>query len=112
MAMNKVQAERALARMINIIGTLFYQGLPPTAFGSVILPKITAITHEGVPNANLGGIGDTSYGVEVTKELLDIRDNTTIEFGLAHELGHAFSEEVLSQVGLAGVSGEATEVIA
>jgi hypothetical protein len=44
--------------------------------------------------------------------LLALANVNTIKFGLAHELGHAFSEPLLKKIGMPGLDGPRTEVIA
>lgn len=110
MSMTTDQAGAFVTAALSKISELFYAGATPTAFDMPMVGKV--ITEEGEqPNGNLTPI-DEEIGLVVSKGLLALHDDLTIKFALGHELGHGTSLHILSQVGLEGISGQATEVIA
>jgi hypothetical protein len=119
--MNDTEAEEALKQLIDKISTLFYDGKPFTIFGGTC-PVVSQITVEAgdIPNGNLAPMeqpsydpyNPTPYGLAVTQGVLNIDNNTALKFVLGHELGHGFSEVLLTKIGLRGVSGFLTEVVA
>jgi Zn-dependent protease with chaperone function len=110
MAMNSKQAEAVAQQIITSASKLFYNGKDPTVFGEKLVAKVV-IEKGATPNASLTPV-DGGYGVAVSQGLLDIKDDVAIKFVIAHELGHAFSETILTSIGMHGIGGEATEVIA
>jgi hypothetical protein len=71
--------------------------------------RVDNATHH--PDGTLYTAG-MNMGVEVTLPLLQLNDDVAIEFAVAHELGHAFSDTLLTSLGLAGLDGAAPEIIA
>lgn len=112
MSMNATQASAFAKTALNKLSTLFYAGDTPYACGLPMVPVVK--TEPGaIPNGNLTPTDDESgLGMVVSEGLLNITDDVTIKFALVHELGHGTSEHILKHVGLEGIAGEATEVIA
>ncbi len=111
MSMDQKQAELVLSDLIQRVKSKFYANgefkiaeMPVVA--TVVVDDKTAYP-DAVPTATENGMG-----LEVTKPLLQVKNDNAIKFALAHELGHGFSETVLTRCGLKGVSGEVTEVVA
>ncbi|MGZ5790353.1 MAG: M48 family metalloprotease [Burkholderiaceae bacterium] len=110
MAMSKVQAEDVLRDFLPRVRRLFYNGGTFEMAGMPVVARIT-IEPEQYVDAVPAIVGD-GIGVGVTQPLLDVGNDNAIKFALAHELGHGFSERVLRNCNLQGVSGPVTEVIA
>lgn len=112
MSMNTTQASAFVKSALAKLSALFYANDTPYACGLPMVPFVK--TEKGaIPNGNLTPTDDeTGLGMVVSEGLLAITDDVTIKFALVHELGHGTSEHILKQVGLEGIAGEATEVIA
>jgi hypothetical protein len=110
--MNEDKAKQALESMIRKVSELFYNGKPFKIFGDAyeIVPELK-VEEDHTPNGNLAALGERTMGVQVTRGLLNLPDNA-VKFALGHELGHGFSEAALNFIGMHGVSGCVTEVIA
>lgn len=111
------KAERALAKTHGAIVKGFYNG-DPRAFNIDGIPvKPTLRVEKGsTPNGNVTGFENEEgtefwFGVVVSEGLLT-RDLVSQMFALAHELGHSVGVDVLPRIGLAGISGQRTEVVA
>ncbi len=110
MAMDQKQAELVLGDLIKNVKKMFYKD---GDFKIADLPVVATVvvndqTHpDAVPTVTENGIG-----LEVTRGLIQLKDDNAIKFALAHELGHGFSLTVLTRCGLTGASGEVTEVVA
>lgn len=112
MSMNETQASAFAKSALDKLSTLFYGGDTPYACDLPMVPVVKA-ERGATPNGNLTPTDDGSgLGMVVSDGLLNITDDVTIKFALVHELGHGTSEHILKHVGLEGVGGEATEVIA
>jgi hypothetical protein len=112
MSMNTEQANTFTRSALERISALFYAGDIPYACG---LPMVAVVMTErgATPNGNLTPTDDgTGLGLVLSDGLLAIKDDITIKFAIAHELGHGTSEHILTRIGLGGIAGEATEVIA
>lgn len=116
MPMNKDQAEKTLTQMIPAVSKAFYGGKPFTIFDGAItvVPKIIVEEKAGVPNGNITGITDTTYGVLVNRAFLAIKNDVALKFALAHELGHGFTAVALEKLdkSMKGISGPRTEIVA
>lgn len=111
MPLTKGDAEQTAKSIIDKAKELFYDGGTPTVFGMNLVPSIKVVAGQ-TPNGNLAPAGSGGMGMEVSQGLLNIPDTVAIKFAIGHELGHGFSETILTKIGLKGVSGSATEVIA
>lgn len=110
MTMNTTQASEFATTALAKISKLFYAGATPTTCDMPMVGKV--ISEKGaVPNGNLTPVDD-GMGLVVSEGLLALKDTITIKFAIGHELGHGTSLHILGDVGLAGISGQATEVIA
>lgn len=107
--------EDELATMVSLVESEFLNGQNFTVFDGLykIVAKLSIVEDSSSkPNAGLEPISDTEMGVGVNQALLDISDTNAVLFALAHELGHGFSEALLTSIQCAGINGAATEVIA
>lgn len=114
-SLNKHEAERELALMINLVKHEFLRTEEFRIFGGdlVVVPQIVVSNQTSkYPNANLTPLDENSMGVMVNKALLSLNDDTAILFALAHELGHGFSAAILDRIKCSEISGTATEVVA
>lgn len=109
--MNQTDAENRLRPMIRTVGDLFYGGGDFTIFGTYVMAPRLIVTGGITPNGNLTPIPGNRMGISVTRGLLNLPDTAAL-FALCHELGHGFSEAALETIGMKGVGGCVTEVIA
>jgi hypothetical protein len=80
-----------------------------------LLPDDPDLRGENWPDATLGTYtkdGQDVCRVTCNPLLLNFSNANAIKFGLAHELGHAFSLPVVERLGMVGVDGPRVEVIA
>ncbi|MGF1624626.1 MAG: hypothetical protein ACFCVH_07065 [Alphaproteobacteria bacterium] len=110
--MDKKTLEDALRGYIATIKADFYAGGDFKLFGMYTVVPTVRVEDDYGNNATLTTFDGGTAGVEVTEGLLTFCDDDVIRLGACHELGHAFSERVLTNIGLAGASGAVTEVIA
>lgn len=112
MPLSQSQAEAALGGLIDAASRLFYDGGPFTVFGAYrVVPRVS-LEPGAIPNGNLIPLNEREMGLSVSRGMLAIEDDTALRFALGHELGHGFSEALLTRVGLPGIGGSPTEVIA
>jgi hypothetical protein len=109
--MNQTDAENRLRPMIKTVGDLFYGGGDFKIFGTYVMAPRLEVTGGVTPNGNLTPIPGNRMGISVTRGLLALPD-TAAMFALCHELGHGFSEAALETLGMKGMGGCVTEVIA
>lgn len=105
-------AQEMMRQMIHKASQLFYGGGKPKVFGQYALVAQIIEVPGSVPNGNLSPVSDSQMGVEATSGLIRLPNRIARDFSLGHELGHGFGEKITSDIGLAGISGTATEVIA
>jgi hypothetical protein len=110
MPLTPTQASAAVAALLDASAELFYDGERPTVFGEAMVPIVIEVPG-AQPNGNLAP-ATGGYGIEASQGLLGLDDEVAIKFALAHEAGHGMSERILADIGLHGISGPATEVIA
>lgn len=111
--MQPEEAQNVADAIIGQARALFYNGEGPTVFGMVLVPT-TRWVNSVIPNGNLTPLETDPplMGMELSTGLLAIPNPAAVKFAIGHELGHAFSETILAKIGLRGVGGYATEVIA
>lgn len=132
MPMTKSEATTACKRLIDLVSRELLGGktfnvvmknndrtddnggiIPGTIDKSKVIPEVRVV-HGAFPNAVMYFDFTTEMvaGIEVTAPLLRIPDNVAIKFGLAHELGHTFSPQLLEAEGLGSLIGGAAQEVA
>ena len=106
-----LSAQEMMRQIINKASQLFYGGGKPTVFGMKMEPLIMLEAGLGV-NGSLSPTAGGGMGVIATQGFLDLGNQVARDFAIGHELGHGFGEKILPEMGLGGISGSGTEVIA
>jgi hypothetical protein len=103
-------AEEMMRQLIHKASQLFYGGGKPTVFGMNLEPHIMVEPGPGI-NGNLSPTA-SGMGVIATQGFINLPNRIARDFAIGHELGHGFGERILPEIGLQGVAGKPTEVIA
>jgi len=103
-------AQEMMRQLIQKASQLFYGGGKPTVIGMNLEPTIM-LEAGAMPNGNLSPTA-SGMGIIATRSFIDLPNRIARDFAIGHELGHGFGEKILPEIGLQGVSGKPTEVIA
>ena len=103
-------AEEIMRQLIHKASQLFYGGGKPTVFGMNLEPHIMVEAGPGV-NGNLSPTA-SGMGVMATQGFINLPNRIARDFAIGHELGHGFGEKILPEIGMQGVAGKPTEVVA
>ncbi|MFO1319582.1 MAG: hypothetical protein U1F52_08205 [Burkholderiales bacterium] len=111
--MNQDTAEKDMGKMIDLVRQHLYAWKPFQVFGTMDVVPVIERVAGGTPNGNPTPAhgSQTRMGIQVTQGRLNLDDNA-VRFGLAHELGHGFSEQLINTWGIQPLPGDCVPEVA